>query len=1325
MCFSNTLLGLISPADNNMSPSNFCTDNYSCYFRGYWSIEASFMLIRWGFVCSDNEFEVIALTFSNADLKSRTKQLCSWNNAQNGDKYGIIKKISEDDDVVFDHQTYAEYFACVWLKNNTEKIVVLKKDFFSPRYNNLRLMFDVMLAENNPLHLSVLYKNTHQFEKYIDQMNIKDAGDRMPLHLTCTYRMKYRLSHPYQKYFLVKEDLVTPNRELDCYVFMAKTLAQKQFDAKNKDDLFSFDYLDYCLEANCLYPIELFLELKLLDFVGIKETIFGYYDAATLTYYSVQMGYRNLFCAVILEKPQLVHRMIRDKNLLQSTISGFKKETKNASKSLENYKCIVSFLSCSGFDINARDQHYKIPLARACETGDYEITKILLECGASVNVLDIDNMNMLHYVSKLRKRNPDILKLFVQIGIEVNAQDKNGVTPLQLACGHGIYENAKMLLECSASINIVDKDNNNSLHYASQSRQDNPDITKLLIVKSIDVNLQNNNGMTALQVSCQSGNYENSLMLLECDALMNIRDNEDNNALHHASKLWEDNRDLLKLLIKKSIHIDAQNKYGETVLQFACLKGDQEIVEMALEHNASVNISNEGLSNALHYASRSWWNNRDVIKLLIKKGIDVNAQNENGTTALQLACGNGDLEITKMLFEFGACINIVDKQNHTALNYASNLSTDNRNIIKLLIKKGINVNAESKNGITALQITCLNGVYEKIKMFPGQEGWCRGESVITTIMQPVKCDWGCEPSIPKVDVANLLIGYYSLNRYSTESTRGEGEGRATHPAPATIPGLVPKGATSGLMSAPYPQQEVHTRNNRYFFARNNRYFFARNNRHKPATTGLFARNNRPKASQRNTGGIIRLLVKNGIDVNTKNKNGITALQLACERGVYANAKLLLDCGASINILDRGNNNALHFASSSKYDTTDIVNLLITRGIDVNIQNNSGATALHLVCEKGSHESAHILLKYGSSINVVDKDNCSALHYASRSWTDNRNIIKLLIEKGIDVNIQDEKNNNALHYAAKAECEKEDIFELLIEKGINVNFQNKSGTTALHLACENALCDVAKTLLESGASVNILDTDNNNALHYYVRTLDRNLRKIFNQQWEETLQIAPEQGTAAIRTLLVENGVDVNAKNKNGMTPLLLTCTSKYIRCDIVQILLNCGALINLMDEEHNSALHYASNSEEYNQLIINLLIKNGVDVNAQNKYGTTALQLACKNGVYGNIEILLEYDASIKITDENNQSALHYALESEADKKCVIKLLIEKELGASVNTLDKCNNNALHYGLWARGDNRSILKLLVEKGVDIRVQNKIKVAAFQLGYTMTAFSSEV
>ncbi|XP_063912691.1 ankyrin-3-like [Zophobas morio] len=859
-----------------------------------------------------------------------------------------------------------------------------------------------------------------------------------------------------------------------------------------------------------------------------------------------------------------------------------------------------------------------------------------------------------------------------------------------------------MLLECSASINIVDKDNN-SLHYASQSRQGNPNITKLLIEKGIDVNLQNNNGMTALQVSCQSGNYENSLMLLECDALMNIRDNEDNNALHHASKLWEDNRDLLKLLIKKGIHIDAQNKYGETVLQLACLKGDQEIVEMALEHNASVNISNEGLSNALHYASRSWWNNRDIIKLLIKKGIEVNAQNENGTTSLQLACGNGDLEITKMLLEFGACINIVDKQNHTALNYASKLSTDNRSIIKLLIKKGINVSAESKNGTTALQFTCLNGVYENTKML---------------------LDFGASVNI--VDKSN----------------------------------------------------------------NNNLLHFA-------------------TASRRTTRGIIRLLIKKGIDINAKNKNGMTALQLACERGVYANAKLLLDCGASINILDKGNNNALHFASSSKYDTTDIVNLLITRGIDVNIQNKSGATALHLVCEKGSHESAHILLKYGSSINVVDKDNCSALHYASRSWTDNRNIIKLLIEKGIDVNIQDEngttaiqfackncdyqitkmllkcgssvndvdkENSNALHYAAKAECENEDIIELLIEKGINVNSQNKNGTTALHLASENADFDIAQTLLESGASVNILDKDNNNALHYYVRSKKRRIRNLWKksaQHCEGALLLAREQGmsesslsllflkdhfinvskkkqkislengTVDIITLLVENGIDVNAKNKNGTTPLQLAC--KHTVYEKVEMLLTCGALTNLMDEENNNALHYASNSEYENQHIINLLIQKGVDVNAQNKYGTTALQLACKNGVYGNTEILLEYDASIKITDENNQSALHYALESEADNQCVIKLLIEKgidintrsengttalqlackkgvydlvdmllEFGASVNTLDKCNNNALHYGLWARGDNRRILKLLIEKGVDIRVQNKIKVAAFQL-----------
>ncbi|XP_063925283.1 uncharacterized protein LOC135139113 isoform X1 [Zophobas morio] len=204
----------------------------------------------------------------------------------NGDKYGIIKNINEYEEVVFNHQTYAEYFASVWFKKHQDKVRLLGGNFFSKRYENLRIMFDVMMAEKNPLHLAVIYKDIHQCEKQIENVGTKDEAGRNALHIACSYGINY------------PEDEARINRESTTYTKIIAMLFGKpeiKIKIAERDDLFNFDCVEYALASKCLYVIETLFEKSLLTFQGLQTSVFQFYDEKALVYYAAQMGYFNLF----------------------------------------------------------------------------------------------------------------------------------------------------------------------------------------------------------------------------------------------------------------------------------------------------------------------------------------------------------------------------------------------------------------------------------------------------------------------------------------------------------------------------------------------------------------------------------------------------------------------------------------------------------------------------------------------------------------------------------------------------------------------------------------------------------------------------------------------------------------------------------------------------------------------------------------------------------------------------------------------------------------------------------------------------------------------
>lgn len=122
--------------------------------------------------------------------------------------------------------------------------------------------------------------------------------------------------------------------------------------------------------------------------------------------------------------------------------------------------------------------------------------------------------------------------------------------------------------------------------------------------------------------------------------------------------------------------------------------------------------------------------------------------------------------------------------------------------------------------------------------------------------------------------------------------------------------------------------------------------------------------------------------------------------------------------------------------------------------------------------------------------------------------------------------------------------------------------------------------------------------------------------------------------------LIAAGVEVNAKNKHGTTPLIYASYSE--QSEIVKLLIEAGADVNAKDNTGNSALTYAY----YNFEIAKVLVEAGADVNIENEEGPILIQLIMDNEL-DIVKLLVQAGADVNAEDEYNTSPLNYACHCE------------------------------------------------------------------------------
>jgi ankyrin repeat protein len=102
-----------------------------------------------------------------------------------------------------------------------------------------------------------------------------------------------------------------------------------------------------------------------------------------------------------------------------------------------------------------------------------------------------------------------------------------------------------------------------------------------------------------------------------------------------------------------------------------------------------------------------------------------------------------------------------------------------------------------------------------------------------------------------------------------------------------------------------------------------------------------------------------------------------------------------------NISERIYEKLVHI--TSKYGHSEILNMLIEKGANIDAQDSRGNTPLHKATEKGHTHIVNILLKNKAHIDVQNNNGETALHFASVAYTENhRNIARILVDQGADI-----------------------------------------------------------------------------------------------------------------------------------------------------------------------------------------------------------------------------------------------------------------------------------------------------------------------------------
>ncbi|XP_032719050.1 E3 ubiquitin-protein ligase MIB2 isoform X4 [Lontra canadensis] len=244
-----------------------------------------------------------------------------------------------------------------------------------------------------------------------------------------------------------------------------------------------------------------------------------------------------------------------------------------------------------------------------------------------------------------------------------------GRTALQVAAYLGQVELVRLLLQARAAVDLPDDEGNTALHYAALGNQ--PEAARLLLSSGCGANALNGARSAALHVAVQRGFLEVVRVLCERGCDVNLPDAHANTPLHCAISVGAGASGIVEVLTEvPGIDVTATNSQGFTLLHHASLKGHTLAVRRILARARQlVDAKKEDGFTALHLAALN--NHREVAQVLIREGrCDVNVRNRKLQSPLHLAVQQAHVGLVPLLVDAGCSVNAEDEEGDTALHVA-------------------------------------------------------------------------------------------------------------------------------------------------------------------------------------------------------------------------------------------------------------------------------------------------------------------------------------------------------------------------------------------------------------------------------------------------------------------------------------------------------------------------------------------------------------------------------------------------------------------------------------------------------------------------------
>ena len=417
--------------------------------------------------------------------------------------------------------------------------------------------------------------------------------------------------------------------------------------------------------------------------------------------------------------------------------------------------------------------------------------------------------------------------------------------------------------------------------------------------------------------------------------------------------------------------------------------------------------------------------------------------------------------------------------------------------------------------------------------------------------------------------------------------------------------------------------------------------------------------------------------------------------------------LMTQPGVDVNTRQGDGATALHWAAH--WDDVETAALLVKAGANPNLANDLGVTPLALAAANGNSRMAEVLLNARANPNALQTNGRTPLLAAA--WTGNADVVKLMLEHGGNPNTIGPAGQTPLMWAISEKHP--DAARLLIQAGADVRARSAAGFTPLLFAARMGDLESARLLVAAGVDPNEMSgapKDETPAAPNGAGATPAMRRA--STDGARALMVSTIRGNVEVTKFLLDSGADPNT-GETGYTPLHWAAGiwdnrfGEYganiglegePKLEMVRALLAKGASINARITKPPFGALYG---REAGDTIINATL-----------VGATPFALAAKAGELAVMRVLLEAGADPNIRTAENATPLMLASGFARDPNWnaaienrsleVVKALVA--LGADVNAVDGGGNTALHGAAHMRYE--TIIQYLVDQGARLDVSNK-------------------